>query len=433
MDRRVVISGVGAICAAGVGIEEIWQRLLRSPPVATPFAGPPPVDHLVFPAFQSPAYELGELGVPRRCLRWLADEGLGAERDLSHLLGATALALRDAGLDTDLRGQDPPVAVVIADESPGFGSLSQSLFELEEAPIGDPVARYRHLADDFFQLNTFLLPYYVARAFGCEGLALFVNAACTSGLSALEIAAQEIRCGRSRWAIAAAADDPLSAAKFLWFSSLGLYSASGVIRPFDAAPLGTVFGDAGSALVVEDLESASARGARIYGEYLGASFAQDGWKVTVPSPSRALAARAMQTALARSGVEAGEIDLVVPHGTGTAASDGYEALVLHRLFAALPRWPSVAAWKPLFGHNLGGSALLESALLLAAMERGAIPPTLGHQQAMVRHPIPLTGAWSQRRVDYALKLTCGFAGYFGAAVFARPTAERAARSGSGGR
>ncbi len=427
MERRVVITGVGSVSAAGIGIEDSWERLRRSPPSATLYSGPSPTEAIRFPVYQVPDYELSELGVPERCLRWLASEGLDGVRDLRHLLGGTALALRDAGLPMHHGGEEPPVAVVVGNESPGFEGLSQALFELGlDAPVpADPAIRYAQLAERFFQLNTFLLPYYVARTFGLEGMSLYVNSACASGLNVLEVAAQEVRGGRSRLAIAAAADDPLSAAKFLWFNSLGLYSMSGVLRPFDAAPLGTVFGDGGTALVLEDLDSARERGARIYAEYLGAGFAQDGWKITVPSPTRALAAQAIRRALRTSGVEPGEIELIVPHGVGTSASDGYEALVLHQIFAPLAKWPAVTAFKPLVGHNLGGSALMEIGILLAAMRHESIPPTLGHQQPPKRHPLPVALDWIDSPIELALKLTCGFAGYFGASVFRRYREEGA--------
>lgn len=421
MRRRVAVTGVGLVSAAGCGIEAVWNRLRSAPPRPELHTGPAPTEQIRFPVYRAVPYRLAELGVPARCLAWLEDEGLVGIRDLEHLLGGTALALEDAGLPLDCSREDLRAAVIVGNESPGFEQLSQALFRLgaDGAMPAGPVERYDGLAERFFQLNTFLLPYYLARAFRLEGLALFVNSACTSGLNALEIAAQEIRSGRSRVAVAAAADDPVSVAKFLWFDRQGLYSQEGCIRPFDPAQRGTVFGDGGAAIVVEDLETAVHRGARIYAEYLGAGFAQDGWKIAVPSPVKASAVLAIQRALAEAGVEAGAVDLVVPHGVGTPASDQYEAMVLHRVFGGAAPWPAVTALKPFVGHNLGGSALLELTILLAAMARGAVPPTLGHETPLPRNPLPLVHQWEDRRIGVALKLTCGFAGFYGAAVFRR--------------
>jgi 3-oxoacyl-[acyl-carrier-protein] synthase II len=424
-ERRVVISGVGLVSAAGVGVDEVWRCLRAAPPAPVLHRVPPPAA-IEFPLYRAVEYRLADLGLSRRCLRWLADEGLNEERDLGHLLAGTALALQDAGLGLDCAAQDPPAALVVADESPGFAGLSQALFELGHAgPLpADPVARYDALAERFFQLNSFLLPHYLARAFGFRGLTLFVNSACTSGLNAVDLAAQQIRAGRCRMAVAAAADDPLSAAKFLWFDRLGLYARDGTIRPFDAGQQGTVFGDGGAALVLEDRDSARARGARCYAEVLGAGFTQDGWKVTVPHPVAARAADAIVAACREAGVPPAALDLVVPHGVGTAASDAYEALVLHRLFCFAGGGPAVTALKPYVGHNLGGSALLELAILAAALERQAIPPTLGHRTPLPRHPVPLVTTWQERRVGLALKLTCGFAGHYGAVVLRSLADER---------
>jgi 3-oxoacyl-[acyl-carrier-protein] synthase II len=430
MRRRVVVSGIGLVSAAGCGIDAVWSRLRSDPPAPSPYNGPGPTESIRFPLYRAVPYELGDLGVPDRCLHWLRDERLAGTRDLEHLLGSTALALRDAGLPMDCSLEDGRAAVVVANESPGFEQLSQALFSFgaDGAPPDDPRERYAGLAERFFQLNTFLLPHYLARAFRMEGLTLFVNSACTSGLNALDIAAGEIRAGRSRIAIAAAADDPASVAKFLWFDQQGLYARDGALRPFDARQTGTVFGDGGAALVLEELESATARGARVYAEYLGAGFAQDGWKISAPSPVKASAVQALERAFAEAGVDRADIDLAVPHGVGTPASDQYESLVLHRVFGALDRWPAVTAFKPFLGHNLGGSALLEMTLLLAAIERQTVPPTLGHETPFPRNPLPLVRAWEPRRIEIAAKLTCGFAGFYGAAVFRRPDSEGGSRA-----
>lgn len=435
MRRRVVISGIGLVSAAGCGIETVWRCLRSDPPRPSLYSGPGPTAGIRFPLYRAVPYRLEDLGVPERCRRWLKDEKLAGARDLEHLLGSTALALRDAGLPMDCSREDPRAAVLVGNESPGFEQLSQALFRLgsdDPLPAG-PLERYAGLAERFFQLNTFLLPYYLARAFRLQGLALFVNSACTSGLNALEIAAQEIRAGRSRIAIAAAADDPASVAKFLWFDRQGLYARDGRLRPFDAGQQGTVFGDGGSALVLEDLESAVDRGARIYAEYLGAGFAQDGWKIAVPSPAKASAVQALQWAFREAGVAAGAVDLVVPHGVGTPASDQYEALVLHRVFDAVAAWPAVTALKPFVGHNLGGSATFELAILLAAIQRQTVPPTLQHEAPFERNPLPLVREWEDRPIEIAVKLTCGFAGYYGAVVFRRFAApsRRPARPSGG--
>lgn len=419
--RRVVVSGVGIVSAAGIGIGPTWERLRTGPPTVTWFHGPPTTADVEFRAYEAPPYELGQLGVRPRTLRWLQAGALREARDLHHMVAATALALSDAGLPSCCEDLDPAVAIVAANESPGFEEFSQALFRLaDDVPSCDPLQLFSRFAERFFQLNTFLPPYYLARAFGCTGPALFVNTACASGLNAIDLAAQSIRLGRSRIVLAAAADNPLSVAKFLWFRDLGLYAVDGVIRPYDAGQAGTVFGDGAATLVLEDRDSAVARGAHIYAEYGGAGFAQDGWKITVPAADKASGEVALRGALAEAGVEPSAVDLIVPHGVGTPASDRYEARLLHHVFGD-GDWPRVTALKPFIGHSLGASALIESALLLAAMDRSCIPPTRGHEVPFERDPVPLVFEWRDQRIDVAVKLTCAFAGYYGATVFRRFT------------
>jgi 3-oxoacyl-[acyl-carrier-protein] synthase II len=413
---RVVVSGIGIVTAAGFGIGPTWVRLRNDPPQPTLYG----VRGVRFPVYEAAPYGLEELGLAAGCLRWLADEGVSEARDLRHMVASSALALIDAGLGVDLSRSDDSASVVVANESPGFEELSSALLDLDAADLSAGlVQRYSQLEQRFFRLNTFLLPYYLARAFRIAGPGLYVNSACTSGLHALELAAEEVRARRSRVALAVASENPLSLAKFLWFQRKGLYALNGRLQPFDRGQSGTVFGDGGAALLLENRDDAHRRGARIYAEYLGAGFAQDGWKVSVPSPVRARAAIAIRRALDSAKLDVSSVDLLVPHGVATPASDQYESAILNSVFDDVDHWPMVTALKPLVGHNLGGSALVESALLLNAIARGQVPPTLSGDRPYDRHPLPLVREWKDQAVSVAMKLTCGFAGHYGAAVFRR--------------
>ena len=423
--RRVVVSGLGIVSAAGIGAAPTWARLREAPPTPSVFRAAEPTAGVCFHAYQTPPYNLSAIGVPGGTLAWMQTPERRCAHDLRHLVGATALALLDAGLPLRCDDAEPGVAIFAANESPGFEELSQALFSLGGVGLATaPRALYDALAPRFFELNTFLPPYYLARAFGLTGQALFVNSACASGLNAIDAAAQAVLAGRADIAVAAAADDPLSVAKYFWFESLGLYAADGVLRPFDAEQTGTVFGDGGAAVILEEREHARARGAAAYAEYAGAGFAQDGWKITVPAAAKSSGEIAVRAALREAEIEPEEVDLVVPHGVGTSASDAYEARTLHRVFGG-GAWPAVTALKPLVGHALGASALIESVLLLAAMKHGCIPPTCGHRVPLPRHALPLVDAWRERPIRVAVKLTSAFAGYYGAIVF------RSAEAGPG--
>jgi 3-oxoacyl-(acyl-carrier-protein) synthase len=423
----VVVTGVGIISAAGLGADDAWRRLRSDPPRPEPYAddltraaGRPP-----FPVFRVRPHDSPAVGLPERARQAAAAANAACAADLRYLIEATAAALLDAALPLDCEDADPPVALVVADESPGLAELSGTLMRgIHDGTLpASPLDGYTRFEPAFFNLNTFLPPHYLARAFGCAGTTLFVNSACASGLSALDVAAQTIRSGRSAVAIVAAADHVLSGAKFLWFAGRGFYADDGVLRPFDARQRGTVFGEGGAALVLESAASAGARGARAYASYSGGGFAQDGWKVTAPAPTKLRGEQAVRAALREAGTAIEDIDVFVPHGMGTAASDQYEARLLRRLFPGAS--PAITALKPYVGHNLGGSALMETALLLLAMAHEEIPPTPNHDVPLRRDPVALVREWRPARISTAVKLTCAFGGFYAAAVFQRPPAVAA--------
>jgi 3-oxoacyl-[acyl-carrier-protein] synthase II len=277
MNRRVVVTGIGLVTAAGLGIDETWRRIRADPPRPTLhslYNGAD--DRIEFSLYKAPEYEIDEVAIPAISRAWLNAEDRKIERDQRHLLAATGLAIKDAGLE-ELGDWKTDTGSVACDEFPGMEPLCEALFGLGRNPAfaRDIRSQFDILNSHMFNLNTFLVPYRLAKAFQLGGMCLFVNSACASALNAIDTAAAQIRRGRTERMIVAAADNPLSVAKFLWFDNLRIYARDGCIRPFDPASNGTVFGDGGGALILEELRSAEERGAKIYAEFLGAGFAQD--------------------------------------------------------------------------------------------------------------------------------------------------------------
>ncbi|MBS1911400.1 MAG: hypothetical protein JST22_05390 [Bacteroidetes bacterium] len=389
-------------------------------PVEIGFSIPGRID-IQMPVFMAPHYDIRELGVSERHCRWLASEGLAHARDLQHMLACTALALRDAELPISSTEAHTHIALVVADEHPGFEALSSRLLALKPEQSGwQPGSSFMEtISRDFFRLNTFLYPHFVARVFGFTGMSLFVNSACSSGLNAIDVAASEIRNGRSTVAVAVATDDPLNPTKLLWFKNAGLYAVNGRLEPFGREQTGTLPGDGGAALILEDRQSALQRGARIYAEIAGAAFAQDGWKVMHANPVSKRAVAVFAQTCREAGVPLTNVDVVVPHGCGIASTDMYEARCLHASFGSQAAWPHITALKPYVGHCLGASSLVESALLLGCMARDMIPPTTGSNTPYTRWPIELVRTWRFQPVNVAIKSTCAMAGYIGAIAFSR--------------
>lgn len=416
MDGRVVVTGLGAVSAAGVGIEQTWATMQRCPPRAELVDVPAArAEDRKFKVYVAPEYRIGDVTDTYVDGTQLEREGIDQRRDVKHLVAATGLAIADADLRSDPTIDFRDVGLIVADEHPGIESLSRSLYSAV-TDTAEPPRLDDGLADQIFELNTFLAPYMVARAHQLGGECMFVNSACTSGLSALDMAAAQIRRGRTPVAISAASDDPLSSGKFRWFADQNLYATDGTLRPFDATSSGTVFGDGGAALVLEEEEHALRRGARIYGRYLGAGFTQDGWRVSAPNPRLANQARSVHRALREAGRAAENVDVIVPHGTGITVIDTYEARTFRAIWPKSTTQPACLPLKPYVGHNLGGSSLMESALLLKAMTERCIPAVPDIDSHALPRDLVFPTSWSTTTIRLAVKTAVGFGGFYGSIV-----------------
>lgn len=414
MTKRVVITGLGVVSAAGIGIDRTWRTIEEAPPSAELVDLPATREEDgKFKVFVAPDYRLADVTETYVDGAQLEREGIERQRDIKHLIAAAGLAIEDAGIRS-VPGLDPQeIGLVVADEHPGVEHLARTLYPAAAGTAPRP--GYEDLAEQIFALNTYLAPYLVARALHIGGECTFVNSACTSGLTAIDSAATQIRLGRSTLAIAVASDDPLSSGKYRWFADMGLYSPDGVLRPFDPAAAGTVFGDGGAAMVLEDEEHALRRGAQIYGRFLGAGFTQDGWRINAPNPASANQARAIRRALHEAELDPGRVEVIVPHGTGIRMIDSYEVRTIRALWPDRHAQPVCLPLKPFVGHNLGGSSLLETALLLKAMKERRVPAARAYEITGT-HGLDLPATWSSQVIRHAVKTAAGFGGFYGAIV-----------------
>jgi 3-oxoacyl-(acyl-carrier-protein) synthase len=275
---------------------------------------------------------------------------------------------------------------------------------------------YRKFLKIGYDIQTFADLFHIARVFNIHNYSLFINNACASGLYALEAASQIIKNSQAKAVVVAAADHP-DIYKYIWFKSLNIYSRDGIIRPFCRDSNGLVFGDGGVGIVVEDLEHARKRHAPIYAEYCGGGFDLEGWRITVPQIGSDSYQKAITKALQQSNVEKKEIDLLCPHGIGSQPIDYYEAKAINDTFGLNPKKPLITAFKPYVGHNLGGSALLETATLLLSLKNNLIPPTLNCENIDPKFNIDLVKEKKECKLKTVMKICCAFAGFNAAAIF----------------
>ena len=439
-EKRIVITGIAPLCSIGIGKEALWKSVCEEKThlVEEKF---PIGDELSegFFLHRMDEFDLDSFGFNPQILGWIRDWKNGSDdMDLMYLAAAVHMAIKDSRLVYDASHND--IGLILTHENPGlenfFDQAISSAYDFlqsngtvdNSSSLRNPALKlrkkdlmeyvYSRCEKLGYDTQTFMYLFFTAKLFSIHGFSLLVNNACASGLFALEVASQQIRLNRCSAVVVAGADRPRMIYKHLWFKNNNLCAKDGLIKPFNKNRDGFVFGDGATGLVLEDLEHARARGASIYGEYLGGGFSLEGGKVTIPTVTDDYYAESAASALETSQVSVNEIDLVVPHGIGTAITDLHEARTISKVFkSAKDNHPLVTAFKPYFGHNLGGCALLETALLLLAMAHDYVPRTLNCEPVDPRIALNLARKSVKKKLNTTMKMSCGFAGFNGVGIF----------------
>ncbi len=423
--QRIVITGIGPISSVGIGREAFWNGILaKKTNVRLEECR---LDGELWDKFfyhKVDDFDINTFGIDKDKLQDIRDWKEGEEViDLNYLIAAIKLALDDSGLgyEQDNNG----IGLVLAHENLGLMpfAFKMSNFCSDFFAINEKVSKknfftnaYKSLLKDFYDVQNFSNLFHITRVFNIRDYSLFINNACASGLYALEAAGQIITSGQAQRVVVAASDHP-DIYKYLWFRDLGIYAKDGIVRPFCKDSSGLVFGDGGAAMVMEDLSSAEKRNAPIYAEYCGGGFDLEGWKITVPQIGSNSYQKAITKALERGGIGKEQIDLVCPHGVGSKPIDYYEARAITDVFGTNPAKPLITTFKPYLGHNLGSSALLETAVLLLSMTNGIVPATLNQENSDPGLKIDLVKENKKAKITTAAKICCAFAGFNSAAMF----------------
>ena len=422
--KRVAITGVGPLSSIGKGKEEVWRSILnhKTGLVKEDFY----IDGNMTESFyfhKINDFDIDQYGIDENILRdirvWKQQEFAA---DLFYLMAVIKLALNDSG--RQVVQDSEKTGLILFHENPGLDQFYEDMIN-ESYDIQQEVKfkneYFYEISKRFlkrgYDLQTFMFIFHAARAFSIKGYSLFLNNACASGLFALETASDVIKSGKCDTMIVAGADCG-SIFKYIWFKEVGMYPEDGRIKPFAEGRDGFVFGDGGAGIVMEDYDQALRRGANIYAEYMGGNFVLEGWKVTVPDITGDSYKKAITGALDRSDLDAEEIDLLVPHGVGTKISDAYEARGIKSVFGDNP--PLITALKPYVGHNLGSSALLETIIMLIALERNMVPSTLNCEKVGNDIKIDLVRQHHNTELNIVMKTACGFAGFNSACIFKKP-------------
>ncbi len=423
--RRIVITGIGPITPIGFGKDALWNNLIQQKKnISKQKVYVEDELWAEYYVHKVEGFNILDFGIDKESIDQIKDWKRGEENiDLYYLLAAIKMAFNDSKLE---KYNKQKISLVLAHENLGLMPCGIKMSEIAYEMLTNKKSEIskKEFFDKFYSsfmkmgydAQTFPNLFHVTKTFNINNFSLFINNACASGLYAVECAAQIIKNGLSD-IVAIAASDRADIYKYLWFRDLGIYSEDGFIRPFSQNSNGLVFGDGGVSLIIEDFEYAKARGAEIYAEYMGGGFHLENWKITMPQIGGHSYQDAMYRAFEASGISKGDIDFLCPHGVGSSPIDYYEAKAIHEVFGPKENQMFISAFKPYIGHNLGGSALIETAILLLCLKHNIVLPTFNYTGKDSRCGLNLVREKQYVKLTTVMKICCAFAGFNAAAIF----------------
>ncbi|MBE0476233.1 MAG: beta-ketoacyl-ACP synthase II [Coriobacteriia bacterium] len=362
--RRVAVTGLGAVSPVGVGVESMWTSLVAG------HSGIHPLTHFDVSEYTTrfggyiDDFDPSEV-VDRKEQRRMS-------RFQQFAMVAADEAIRDAGLDTPF-AEPERVGVIVGS---GIGGL-MTLEEQHSVLIERGPSRVTPMLVPMMIVD--LAAGQISIRWGAKGVNYAPVSACSTSNHAFGEAAEAIRRGAADVVIAGGFDSgitPLGLAGFCAARALSTRNEdpAGASRPFDAGRDGFVMGEGGGVLVLEELEHARARGAKLRAEVLGYAATADAYHITAPAPDGDGAVRSMRGALEQAGLAPGDIGYINAHGTSTEQGDVGETNAIKAVFGT--HAPPISSTKSMTGHLLGGAGAIEAVASVLAIERGVLPPTI---------------------------------------------------------
>jgi len=416
--RRVVITGLGLVTPLACGVEETWSRLLAGQSGASLITKFRTDDLPTKIACQVPRGD-GSEGTFNPD-QWVdAKEQRRMDDFIIYGLAAAKQAVRDSGWEPKTEEEKDRTGVLIGS---GIGGLTG----IEEASILVHEKGPRRLSPFFIPGRLInLVAGYVSIEHGFKGPNHAVVTACATGAHAIGDAARLIALDDADVMVAGGAESAVCRIGIAGFNACRALSTgyndnpTKASRPYDKDRDGFVMGEGAGIVVLEELEHARARGAKIYGEVTGYGLSGDAYHITAPSEDGDGGYRAMQMALKRAGISPSDIDYVNAHGTSTMA-DGIEAGAVERLLGNAASRTAMSSTKSSIGHLLGAAGSVEAIFCLLAMRDGIVPPTINLENSDVVTALDLVPLKAQKReVNVAMSNSFGFGGTNAALILSK--------------
>ena len=411
--RRVVVTGMGAISPLGNSLSEFWTSLINGK------SGAAPITKFDTSKFKTKfACEVKNFD-PLQYFE--KSEIRKMDPFTQYALASTDEALRDSGLD--LGGIDKTrVGVIWGSGNGGFYTFQQEIMEYAR---GDGTPR----------INPFFIPKvivdiasgWIAIRHGFMGLNFTTVSACATSTTAIIDAMNYIRWNKADVIVAGGSEAAVNEAGVGGFGALKALSTRNdspetASRPFDVDRDGFVMGEGAGSLILEEYEHARRRGARIYGEVAGGGMSADAYHLTATHPEGLGAMLGMKWALEDANLKPDQVDYLNPHATSTPVGDESEMKAVSKFFGDHKSNLLISATKSATGHLLGGAGAIEAIICVMAIHEGIIPPTINTRQIDPQLPEGLNivlGEKRKKEISVALSNTFGFGGHNASAVFVK--------------
>ena len=417
--RRVVVTGMGMLTPLGCGVEQTWARLIKGE------SGAKIIDR----------FDVSDVACKIACSiprgdgtngtfnpdQWMEPkEQRKVDEFIVYAMCAAKQALDDADWHPKSYEDQITSGVMIGSGIGGIEGIAKTAVELHEkgprrvSPFFIP-GRIINLASGF-----------VSIAHGLKGPNSAVVTACSTGAHAIGDAARMVALGDADVMVAGGAESPVNRMALAGFAALRALSTAfntdttRASRPYDKDRDGFVMGEGAGAVVLEELEHAKARGAKIYAELIGYGLSGDAYHITAPSPDGDGAFRCMTMAVKRAGITAGDLDYINAHGTSTPLGDEIELGAVQRLVGNDAAHISMSSTKSCVGHLLGAAGAVEAIFSILAIRDRIAPPTINLDNPSVETPIDLVPHKARERdIDIALSNSFGFGGTNASLIFQR--------------
>ena len=411
MTRRIVITGMGAVTPLGVGVEESWKKLC---------AGESGIKNVTqFDASSLKCQVAGEIR------DFVAEDFLRrkkirrTDRFVHFLLAATKMAIEDSQLI--ISPDDEYRAGILAATAIGSCKTFEANHELTVQGRMEKVTPYT-----IINLSANTAGGEMAAMCGARGTHHFLQEACSAGTNAIGLGFRAIKHREAEVMIVGGSDAGISPTLMASLDNLGAIATSWndqpqrSSRPFEKNRNGFVTSEGSGVLILEELEHAKARGAKIYAEIVGYGSTCDAYHAVAPLPSGESAAKCMELSIEEAGIEPEQIEHINAHGTSTVANDEIETVAIKKLFGRKAKEIMISANKSMIGHMWGAAGAVEGIFTAKTLQEGLIPPTINLDEPDPKCDLDYVPHQARRsNIRFALSNSFGFGGINASIVFKR--------------